>query len=779
MAHILDTWEPLVQQAAMTAITRWVTEDLEPALYPALVADSGPGAPDGDPGPMPNIDALLTAILAWGEQVDEHLLPLLVGLVARRMVDTATGRGVPLAEVEGDAPTSGPVADLMAAATAALAARGLSTDGLDRVVWVPSWVDFLDRYVATTRNYVVGMPEGVYRDLVKRLAAATHDGLGPWERARLARDYLDMSAEGGYDQWMTRALRISRTETNKAVNAADLTAARLEEQALGEPLEKVWVATMDPRTRDTHFRVDGQRVPLDGKFLIGTHPADHPGDPALPPHECINCRCALVYLRPGEPLPGDVDRQTERERSDGTTRDPQAEVRARADREVTRARDSEPVTAAAAAPTTPEKENTMRTTFSSLLAPLGARTGDGRVIDADATISFRDMPLPLLWQRATSDGHDTAVVVGKITAATVDAGAIHATGEFLDSDGAVEAAALVAEGVIRPSVDLADVVTEWRLETADGTPVDIGDDGDLPDGLDPADVREVMHVRQAQVLAATLVSKPAFAEAKIVLGEPADTASPSEQEVAALTAAAALVDAPTLVHPADAFADPGLAGPTALTVTEDGRVFGHLALWGTEHVAMPGRAVTPPRSTTGYSLFHVSTVSTTDGPVSCGRLTVGCGHADTREQAAAATAHYDQAGTCWAYVRAGEDQHGIWVAGVVNPDAEPATVRAGAAAPLSGDWRRVGGGLELVAALSVNTPGFPVPRTYAHTAGEELALVAAGAVPLRTPDPTVVDAVVAGLRLHEQQRARERAATERAAQARALAASMLHRRVTR
>src|SRR5205085_943051 len=51
-----------------------------------------------------------------------------------------------------------------------------------------------------------------------------------------------------------------------------------------------------------------------------------------------------------------------------------------------------------------------------------------------------------------------------------------------------------------------------------------------------------------------------------------------------------------------------------------------------------------------------------------------------------------------------------------------------ASAP-SGDWRRIGGNLELVGLLAVNVPGFPVPRPQVLTAagGQQLALVAAPA----------------------------------------------------
>src|SRR3546814_3511774 len=46
---------------------------------------------------------------------------------------------------------------------------------------------------------------------------------------------------------------------------------------------------------------------------------------------------------------------------------------------------------------------------------------------------------------------------------------------------------------------------------------------------------------------------------------------------------------------------------------------------------------------------------------------------------------------------------------------------------MSGDWRKVGAGMELVAVLGVNVPGFPIPRTRALVAGGQMqSLVAAG-----------------------------------------------------
>lgn len=67
----------------------------------------------------------------------------------------------------------------------------------------------------------------------------------------------------------------------------------------------------------------------------------------------------------------------------------------------------------------------------------------------------------------------------------------------------------------------------------------------------------------------------------------------------------------------------------------------------------------------------------------------------------------------------------------------------GTSAPLSGDWRRHGGNLELVAALTVNTPGYPVVRGANDEQGRDLSLVAAGMVPASAGDTPPVEQVAA------------------------------------
>ena len=66
---------------------------------------------------------------------------------------------------------------------------------------------------------------------------------------------------------------------------------------MGIDLEKMWVATVDERTRDSHIMLDGEVVDVDSRFsngLIG--PGDQStGDPA----EYINCRCTTVSVIDG------------------------------------------------------------------------------------------------------------------------------------------------------------------------------------------------------------------------------------------------------------------------------------------------------------------------------------------------------------------------------------------------------------------------------------------------------------------------------------------------
>jgi hypothetical protein len=187
-------------------------------------------------------------------------------------------------------------------------------------------------------------------------------------------------------------------------------------------------------------------------------------------------------------------------------------------------------------------------------------------------------------------------------------------------------------------------------------------------------------------------------------------------------------------------------GLMPLTVTDDGRVFGHVAAWNTCHTAFAA-CRTPPRSNTSYGYFHTGELETREGAkLSVGKIMVGGPHAPLEDSLVAATAFYDRTSSVGAYVKALNGRHGVWVAGSVCPDVDADGLRRLRANPPSGDWRPVNGALEMVAVLAVPVPGFPVQRTEiamvaSADGGQVQALVASAAA--FEPSRRVISTLVA------------------------------------
>jgi len=356
--------------------------------------------------------------------------------------------------------------------------------------------------------------------------------------------------------------------------------------------------------------------------------------------------------------------------------------------------------------------------WTAVLARLGVPTGDGRIL-APGGISSRDLPLPLLWQETTGDGHGGAQVVGRIESMAFDNGMVTATGSLLGEQG-WQVEEMIEAGVIGPSVDLDDI--EYVM-----------------------DANELIVITQGRIAGATLVAIPAFADVSITLDplpvEPMDAeiaerdaergieARPMTAEEGAmigesffspLTASATVEVRP----PLEWFSAPDLDRLTPLTISDTGRVFGHIAPWGQCHIGLPG-CVTAPSSLSGYSYFTVGEQACDDGTViPVGTLVAGPRHADAQMAFQAAQAHYDDPTAAVAKVVAGEDEFGIWVAGWMLPGASPAAVETFRSSPVSGDWRRIGGSLEMIAVCSVNAPGFPIPKArVSFSAGHQRTLI--------------------------------------------------------
>lgn len=374
----------------------------------------------------------------------------------------------------------------------------------------------------------------------------------------------------------------------------------------------------------------------------------------------------------------------------------------------------------------------------------GLQTGDGRLIPEGTLVGHRALPLSLLSLSRTSEGgHLDATVFGRIDhlervpgpeVINIDTGQPFPEGTFVWRSN---------EAYVDPEHPDYRLLYNGALT---GLSVDLSEtEADFDFDEDDPDAEPLLRLVTGRIAASTLCTIPAFPGAHFVLDEGAPAPGAGVPEPSPL-AAAALLPSIRLEHesglcasctapPAAWFADPGLDEPTALTVTDDGRVYGHLAAWGTCHTGMPG-CTTAPRSTSGYRYFLTGAVLTAEGEqVPVGHLTVGTGHAGLDAAASAAAEHYDHTGTAVADIAVGEDEHGIWCAGAVRPGVTDEQLRVLRASPPSGDWRPIGGALELVAALCVNVPGFPVPRVQARVASGAvpLALVAAGAIPHPTP----------------------------------------------
>jgi len=404
----------------------------------------------------------------------------------------------------------------------------------------------------------------------------------------------------------------------------------------------------------------------------------------------------------------------------------------------------------------------------------GWETSDGRYIEP-GSLGRRDLPQTLMAMLRNPDGgfsgHDAAIVCGRIDSLErYDASAElnretgqpygpgvfawRATGWIVPNDdqpGSQATLDYVRDQVLRGvSVDLGEVRAEWIVleEDEEGFPE-----------------RERMVVTAASLAQFTITPFAAFPGAYIVLDEGQGAADagvePPSTEVVPIAAsglrilqpergrralvASLAADADTVapvVPPRGWFARQEVADPARhvylgrdRTGRPTGQVWGYLAQWGVPHAGIMDREVYAPRlGPDGYRTFHSQgSVFTEEGEeVPTGILTFGGGHASTDLGVIPALAHYDSAGSAYADVVLGEDEFGPWFAGAMRPHLTRQQVEEFGRHPLSGDWRANPGdqNVRLVAALCVNTPGFPIRGHSYLTAAGGRTLLAAGSAPL-------------------------------------------------
>jgi len=123
-------------------------------------------------------------------------------------------------------------------------------------------------------------------------AARTGEPLKDAQIARMVERYRERSL-------MLRSETISRTESVRVTSIArrEGFAQAMEDAGLRpDEVVRVWNATNDARTRDSHRAMDGQEVGLEEPFTDGDgNRLMFPGDPNAPPATTVSCRCVVTH----------------------------------------------------------------------------------------------------------------------------------------------------------------------------------------------------------------------------------------------------------------------------------------------------------------------------------------------------------------------------------------------------------------------------------------------------------------------------------------------------
>lgn len=148
-------------------------------------------------------------------------------------------------------------------------------------------------YMSAATNRLTQVGEDAWRRIRAQTVNALRDGL--------TGEQLKTKIEGLTQFTEARADMIARTETVGAYVQGDMAGAR----ALGDrgPTEKVWVATYDRRTRESHAEAHNQVRRMGEPFDVGGVLMDAPHAPGAPAREVVNCRCYCEHLYPGDARP--------------------------------------------------------------------------------------------------------------------------------------------------------------------------------------------------------------------------------------------------------------------------------------------------------------------------------------------------------------------------------------------------------------------------------------------------------------------------------------------
>lgn len=598
-------------------------------------------------------------------------------------------------------------------------------------------------YVRQVSNRLVNVPDQVWETVQTALADGYQAGETPQQlRARVA-EALNI------DEWAARAERIARTETTGAFGFAQSTALDLTETELGEPLRRMWLAAMSPdgtpddRVRPEHRAAHRQIVASGEPFQVGGFPMRFPGDPSAPVHLVANCRCAVVAVA-GDLVIGLSDDaiQQEREAMQNEYENLAAAQESATSTDIVGEHETAP-TVAQPEEGVHDMDTVTATVVGETDLPIADRDRewDGqkartRVLDwatdDDGNVDAKRLSQAFLYRDPERDPETLAayklgfadVINGRLR--IVPKGVFAAASRLNQADipererdrirGRLNTlyerlSSKFRDDDIVPSwkrdnnsnSSSDDLIPPWERDTnSSSNPTRRRARVSEPRMIDVDDlVRRLRNTRGHTINLDDIDDLDDLPELRELLTS--ITASATLDHAAIVAEAAA--NAPEQ-PPADWFTPRALDGPTPITVTARGEVYGHLAPWDVPHVGIRDENVYAPRSRVNYDLFHSRDVTTAEGKtVRAGVLLVDCDHAPIDADVAEARDYHEQVCTPAAVVRAYEDEHGIAVRGSLLPGLSVDQVAQ--LRKLSGEWRTAH--LELMAAVGVEKAGFPVP----------------------------------------------------------------------
>lgn len=153
---------------------------------------------------------------------------------------------------------------------------------------VPLVIPMNQEEIAAAIQHETNLSSGLYKafdtaDLQKKIAGEISRGFTVG--ASFSEIARNVSAYGNISR--NNAARIVKTEGHRIVETA-AHHAQQKAKDRGADVVKIWDATLDAKTRDSHVKVDGEIREVDKKFSNGLM---FPGDPSGKAAEVINCRC--------------------------------------------------------------------------------------------------------------------------------------------------------------------------------------------------------------------------------------------------------------------------------------------------------------------------------------------------------------------------------------------------------------------------------------------------------------------------------------------------------